>query len=130
MGNFRRTDPIIYAIREIYGERCKVFETNCVGCQAWKLYDEMKKAMAALDQALPCEVTVAPATRFGKGVKVGTVMACLERRRLECQSWPPPKPYDFDYAYVIGLKDALDIARDVVKRIEARISEKEAERNG
>lgn len=76
-------DLIADALTEFYGERCPDFEPNCVGCQAWKHYDESTKAAAAIDQDLPCEVTVAPATRFGKGVKVGTVLAALDLRRKE-----------------------------------------------
>jgi hypothetical protein len=99
-------NPLAEAITEHWGKRCDDFDETCPCCQAWRQYDDMAKAIVALDQDLPCEVTVAPATRFSKGVKVGTMLAALDRRRVDSKaqasnlnennSVSPSEPVDFE----------------------------------
>jgi hypothetical protein len=59
------------------------------GLQRWKDYWDAAVTAAPtppapsglVDDGLPCEVMVAPSTRFGQGVAISTVLAAIERRR-------------------------------------------------
>ena len=47
------------------------------------------------DAVLPCDVTVAPATTFKRGVRISTLLDCIEDRRVtlnETEGWPCLKP--------------------------------------
>lgn len=52
-------------------------------CATSELTDEVAAAVRSFmgSEALPCDVTVAPATVFKQGVRVSTLLGCIEDRR-------------------------------------------------
>lgn len=62
-----------------------------------KMADSFAAAVRSFmgDAVLPCDVTVEPLTTFKRGVRISTLLECIEDRRIalnETEGWPCLRP--------------------------------------